>query len=437
MSASVRLLALLSAVLILSTATQASAIGVPSKHWVGFYIPGSLKQAGTLQTLQSKIATRASVLNCFQNTTNGFQASQAAQVVSNGSIPLVTLEFWNPADPGASTPALLESISKGRWDGYLRKYARAAKAFGHTVWLRPLHEMNGDWYPWGGTVNGNAPGRFVGAWRHLKGVFDAEGASNVKFVWCPNVESVPNTPGNAIPRYWPGDGYVDLIALDGYNWGPGAYSWSRWQSFSEIFGPAYDIVTTLSNRPVFVAETACTSTTGNEKAAWIANMFQVIPARFPKLTGVLWFNGLSSHGWLLDSSPGSLQAFAAGVTNAGWPLGERAGPSAEPPASPKILTSVTIKASRTRVRRRSPVTFSGVITGGLVGDACRLEVARRGASRWLRCSAPVAYSTTARGARWRYRYTPRVRGVYRFRVRFVGSGRRVGSVSRVVSVSVR
>ena len=290
--------------------------GPATQRWVGFYVPGAPADITPLASVESVAGARAAVSNYFQNTSQGFTLTQATNASSHGSIPLTTLEFWDPAK-GVSQPAYsLKSIADGTWDTYLHTYARSAKAFGKTVWLRPLHEMNGDWYPWGGTVNGNTPAGFVAAWRHIHDIFASEGAANVKFVWCPNVDSVPATPTNAIARYWPGDGYVDYLALDGYNFGGSS---SSWRSFSSVFGPAYAAVTVLSAKPVFIAETAC-GTVGGDKAAWIADMFSAIPKRFGRIVGVTWFDAAKERDWRVDSCASARIAFSAGVTTWGRSL---------------------------------------------------------------------------------------------------------------------
>ena len=71
--------------------------------------------------------------------------------------------------------------------------------------------MNGDWVPWGLGVNGNTARDYVAAWRHLVTVFAEEGASNVRWVWSPNVN-----PDGYLPfeRLYPGDRWVDWLALD-------------------------------------------------------------------------------------------------------------------------------------------------------------------------------------------------------------------------------
>ncbi len=72
--------------------------------------------------------------------------------------------------------------------------AAAAISFGH--------EMNGYWYPWGFT--GTTAAQFVAAWRRIHGLFAAAGASNVIWVWNPNVISAE--PQLELSAYYPGDG---------------------------------------------------------------------------------------------------------------------------------------------------------------------------------------------------------------------------------------
>jgi beta-mannanase len=223
---------------------------------------------------------------------------------------MVTLEFWSTQTGGVST------ITNGSKDAYLNAFADAAKAYGGEVWLRPFHEMNSNWYPWAGATAGNSAPQVVAAWNHVRQIFVARGATNVKFVWNVNNESVPNTAANSIAAYWPGDANVDLLAIDGYNFGTSA-SWSTWRSFSSVIGSSYAAVTSLSAKPLFLAETGSVEQ-GGDKAAWITDMFASLATRYPRITGVCWFNvndTAANTDWRIDSSPASLLAFNAAVAN--------------------------------------------------------------------------------------------------------------------------
>jgi hypothetical protein len=287
----------------------------PQGRWYGVYMYGVPGSFAPLAPLQAALGRTAQVVQYFddEEPNTDFNPVWNGNVAGNGSIPMVTMQLWDyrlgPSQPAYS----LSAICAGAYDAFLLRWATAAKAYGGQVWLRPEPEMNGDWSPWCGTVNGNTPAQFVAAWKHIYNIFSAAGASNVKFVWSPNATSVPNTRANAISAYWPGDAYVDYIGIDGYNWGRTATT--KWTSFSGVFGAAYATVTSLSSsKPIVLTEIGC-SETGGSKAAWITDMFRVIPASFPRIAGLVWFDANKEADWRIESSAASLAAFKAGLAS--------------------------------------------------------------------------------------------------------------------------
>jgi len=284
-----------------ATAAPAAASG----RWFGLYQSGAPASMDPLVALESQLPARMSVVNFYVADSEGFPLSRCESIVDHGSIPMVTLEFWSIEGAG------LQAITSGSKDAYLEKFADNAKAFGGEVWLRPFHEMNGNWYPWGGTVNNNSPAELVAAWRHVQTIFAQRGASNVKFAWCVNNDSVPNTAVNSIESYWPGDAYVDYVALDGYNWGT-TQAWSDWRSFSSVFGDSYQRVASLTSKPMFIAETACAEQ-GGSKSAWITDMYKQIAAKYTRISGVCWFNTNKECDWRVESSAASLDSYRAAM----------------------------------------------------------------------------------------------------------------------------
>jgi beta-mannanase len=226
---------------------------------------------------------------------------------------LLTWEPWqipaSPDKPFEQPSFSLKTIISGSYDNYIRAFARRLAEFPRSVYLRPLHEMNGNWYPWCGTVNGNAPEDFAAAWRHIRNIVTAEVASGIKWVWSPYAHSYPMEPFNGIDRYFPGDALIDWVAIDGYNWGT-SMNWSTWQSFEEIFSDAYETAITMSRRPVMIAETA-SSEVGGSKEQWITDAFRVLKTRFQKVKILVWFDISKECDWRIASSQGSLKAFRA------------------------------------------------------------------------------------------------------------------------------
>lgn len=224
---------------------------------------------------------------------------------------LLTWEPWSlahdPTHPGIQPDFSLHRILLGRYDDYILSFARALQLLPKPLLLRPMHEMNGNWYPWCGTVNNNRPDDLIAAWRHIRNIFREAGDEGIKWVWSPYAHSVPDSVENALERYFPGDDEIDLVGLDGYNWGA-TREWSRWQEFGEIFGPAYDTVCTLSGKPVIIAETACAEE-GGDKAEWIAGMFSALRERFRRVETVVWFDINKECDWRIGSSDKSQRAY--------------------------------------------------------------------------------------------------------------------------------
>jgi beta-mannanase len=257
-----------------------------------------------------------SASNC--NGYCGFVATNFDRVRNSGAIPFFS---WasNPGT-GAFTDA---QIAAGSQDSYITAWATAAKNWGHPLFLRFDWEMNGSWMTWGVGANGNTSADFVAMWRHVHDRFAAVGATNVTWVWCPNIDQYNKlTP---LSQVYPGSPYVDWTCIDGYNWGtdPAGHA-SGWQTFDQVFHSTYhNIVDTLApTKPLIIGEVGSTEY-GGSKAAWITDMLTVqLPQNFTKVGGVLWFEktGGEADGmdWAVESSSTAPPAFANGVAGSSY-----------------------------------------------------------------------------------------------------------------------
>jgi len=173
--------------------------------------------------------------------------------------------------------------------------------------------MNGNWFPWSEQANGNAPGQYVAAWRHVHDIFAAAGATNATWVWCPFVEG-GDSPVRLSSLY-PGDAYVDWTGLDGYNWGTNPAGPSGWSSFDQLFAGSYDAITAsvAPSKPMMIAEVG-SSENGGDKAAWIRDALAQIPANYPQVRAMLWFDKFEDGmDWPIETSTTATSAFAEGV----------------------------------------------------------------------------------------------------------------------------
>lgn len=243
--------------------------------------------------------------NWEQDSSKRFDTKKMDAVASRGAMPMLT---WVPKDPtlGTNQPKYaLKTIARGDHDAYIRQWARDAKAWGKPFYLRPMHEMNGDWSPWCVGVNGNTSADYRAAWRHMHDIFRQEGTTNVRWVWFPNVAYSGSTP---FAEVYPGDAYVDWMALDGYNFGTAKPN-QRWRSAAEIFGPSYDALVKMTSKPMMIAETA-SAEAGGDKAAWIEqSLLKDIPSRLPRVRAVVWFHKYKGIDYRANSSQAALDAY--------------------------------------------------------------------------------------------------------------------------------
>lgn len=284
--------------------------GVPKAPPVRFGVatPGGPSAATELDEVSQIAGERPSVLMWYRGFGQQFDVRQLDAASARGALPLLT---WEPYDwtKGTDQPQYaLARITAGDFDSYIRSYAVGMGAWGKPVALRFAHEMNGSWYPWSEAVNGNRPGDYVAAWRHVHKIFELAGATNVSFVWSPNV-AYPGSLGLA--DLYPGDAVVDVVAVDGYNWGTSAAGKS-WQSAASLLGPTLDEVRSLApTKRLWIGEVASTET-GGDKAAWIAQFFTWVRGR-GDVEAFVWFDYDKETDWRVNSSRTSGDSFAAGL----------------------------------------------------------------------------------------------------------------------------
>jgi hypothetical protein len=244
-----------------------------------------------------------------------FPAESAERVVQYGATPMITWEACDPVggicQDTAPSQYTDRNIAAGMFDAYLTTWAQAAKAWGKPFFLRLDHEENGDWYPWDTSDGGNDNTHedYVAAWRHVHGVLDSAGVTNAVWVWSPNTFT-PHA-GDFAADY-PGDAWVDWVALDGYNWG-NTSNGDVWTSFRDVFADSYAELTALTSKPLMFAETSSVEGPGGDKAAWITQGFLCdLPRLFPAARAVIWFDGIDAQSKVdlrPDSSGASLDAW--------------------------------------------------------------------------------------------------------------------------------
>lgn len=268
---------------------------------LGVYLPDQWKDPSLIDAYAKQMGRRPAIVLSYKRfDVKPFYEPELDQIAKRGALPMVSWEPWD-AD---GKPAKLWAIARGRYDGYIRRSAEMAKAWGRPIMLRFAQEMNGSWAPWEQGHVGSTPRSYILAWRHLVSVFRQVGADNVTWVWCPNI----NTGHLPFMQYYPGDSWVDWVGLDGFNWGGSI----GWRPFSEIFGGSYEELARRTDKPIVIAETG-SGQTGGDKAAWVTSALSRELPYFERVRAVVWYNAVDRSDFRIDSSPAALRAFRRGI----------------------------------------------------------------------------------------------------------------------------
>jgi hypothetical protein len=235
----------------------------------------------------------------------------ADSVAARGARLSITWEPWLADGGSRQRNYTLASIISGAHDTYIDMFATSIEEFGHPVTIRLMHEMNGNWYPWGLGVNGNRPGEFVQAWQHVHDRFTALGVTDVAWMWSPNAVYTGSSP---LASLYPGDAYVDAVGLSNYNWGHYSHDGfaTEWMSFGELFDESIGQLQALTARPLWIAETGSTDK-GGSAAEWVAASLAEVAAR-PEIAGLVWFDQVDDGAgvdWRIETRPDVTTAWRA------------------------------------------------------------------------------------------------------------------------------
>ncbi len=285
----------------------------PAVYWGTFTTSALNSNFQSIRDFETAAGKQVSIINLFQHWsgTPSFPTSIANNIRNHGAIPLVTWEPWNSSGDATQPTFRLRAIADGAHDAYITSWATGARNWGHPFFLRFMHEMNGNWYPWCVGVNDNTPQDYVDAWRRVHRIFTEVGATNVTWVWCVN----RHYAGSAdITSVYPGDRYVDWTSLDCYNRGT-AMPGNSWRTFHETFDATYQSLVQLApGKPVMVAESGTVEQGGSKPGWFTEGLAHHLPFSFPRIKAFVWFN-LDKNGFdnRITSTEASRAAFAAGI----------------------------------------------------------------------------------------------------------------------------
>jgi beta-mannanase len=273
--------------------------------FIGVFREGAPRNINYIKKFEKQTGKKPAMIMWYQDWAQSFPKDAAKHAVEYGAVPHIV---WEPWYWGDRYKVKLKDIIAGKWDNYIKSWAKDIKKFEKTVFLRVGHEFNIEGYPWGVINNDKDPEIYIKAYRHVVDIFNKEKVKNVKWIWCFMNYSFPDKSWNDWAAAYPGDKYVDWIGIDGYNWGT-TQSWSEWQAFKYLFRDQVRRSKKLwPDKPIMVAEFG-SAEEGGDKAAWIKEIPGYLKTSMRDIDVIIWFDLKKETDWRIKSSKKSLAAF--------------------------------------------------------------------------------------------------------------------------------
>jgi hypothetical protein len=243
-----------------------------------------------------------------------FPTETANWIRDAGSVPYVRLMLRSAGSRGRADPTYsLARILAGQFDNDLKAWCAGARDFGTRLIAEYGVEVNGEWFPWNGKWNGggltfgygdprqpNGPERFRNAYRRIIQICRDQGADNLTWVFHVNDGDWPDVAWNRFENYYPGDDYIDWLAVSVY--GAQTPLDDYWNEFRPDMDAAYLRLAALSaTKPIIVAEFGVTANNPlGSQSQWAQDaLADLTTFRWPRVVAFSWWN----EWWQNDDDP--------------------------------------------------------------------------------------------------------------------------------------
>lgn len=278
---------------------------------------GNTKKAA-IQTLETSVARPYAYIRVYRSWDDAFPDTDITWMKSTGHSLFLSIKARLKSGSNVSWQAIADAQPGSSLYTTMVRWATAIKDYGLPVYVAFNHEPD--------TSNSQRSGtaaQFIAAWRKFITVMQAEGVDNAHFAWTTAVRnySVSPTSVKYAPKYYPGDQWTEIIAVDAYNMycrkKNGSFA-NPWRSLAQLLDPFMAFVAQHPGIPLVLAEWGTPEDPANasRKAQWInaaREMFKQ-PA-YSRFEAISYWNQLSHNydncDFRVTSSSASLSAFKA------------------------------------------------------------------------------------------------------------------------------
>lgn len=296
---------------------------------------GQTDQQATTQ-LETQIGRTLDTVRVFETWDQTFPDSFHDWLRDGGRTIMVSVKPTRANGTKITWDSLATAPPGSQLDNEMRSWARRIRDFGVPIYVTLHHEPEA-----GANIDHGTATTYIAAWRRWVDIFRDEGATNARYMWITTDygHAVPTTDRRYAPDWYPGDAWVDSMAIDAYNWHVCRPNQDNlWKTLAQIIEPFRQFGTLHPTKPLWLTEWASWEDPNvpGAKAQWIdeARVLFQQPA-YSQFVGIAYFNSNAINplfvdcNWRVDTSASSLASFAAMANDPFW-SGNAAG-GGEPP----------------------------------------------------------------------------------------------------------
>ena len=292
----------------------------PDGFWLGVFSP-------EIEDLEERLGHEFPVILKYFHLNDEFPMDTLRSCWQDGKLVELTFQLTvnNNEDVFARSPVI--DVLSGKYDDTLRSFASSMREFGHPFMFRLNNEMNSDWTSYSGIITLSDPDIYIASWRYIYDLFAEEGVNNAIWIFNQNDNNYPPARWNNFLAYYPGNEYVQLLGVTGYNTGTYYHDVTGeiWRSFPEIYDAIENEYMPYFSDFSWIITEYASSSYGGDKAAWIDEMFSSFDD-YPNIKVAVWFDaadydyrpgkeGIAGRPYWLAETDETLNAYKKGMAD--------------------------------------------------------------------------------------------------------------------------
>jgi hypothetical protein len=296
----------------------AAAAAGPIQFGAAQAAAGGASKIEAIQALEAVAGRQLAVMRVYDSWDSAFPDATATWLKTTGHTMFLSIKTKRNNGKAVRWADIAAAKQGDALYADMVRWADAIKAYGVPLYLSFNHEPETSVsHPSG------APAEYVLAWRAFVDLFRDRGVDNAHFAWTTAVRnySAPQSSAKYAPRFYPGDDWVDFLAIDAYNMycltKNGTFS-RPWRSLEELLAPFMLFAAGHPDPGLLVAEFGTPEDPANpqRKADWILQARQLFQQQaYTRFRAVSYWNQLSHNfagcDFRVTSSAAARNAFTA------------------------------------------------------------------------------------------------------------------------------